>query len=197
MQNIAIIILAAGSSSRLGQPKQLLIYQSQSLLQRIVSNVQNVPNVLHAIVIGAKKEVIEEELLNTDITIIFNENWEQGIASSIKAGLTAMMEMNSALEGCLFVVCDQPYITTELLREIITVHTQSGKGIVAAAYADTVGTPVFFSKKYFNDLLLLSNEEGAKKVIHQHLYDLASVPFLNGEIDIDTQEDYKKLTDAD
>lgn len=195
--NIAIIILAAGSSSRLGQPKQLLTYQSQSLLQHIVSLVSILPSVTPAVVIGANREIIEANLLSADIKIIINDEWQQGMASSIKAGLRAMLETNPSLDGCLFAVCDQPYISTALLNEIIAVHAQTGKGIIAAAYADTLGTPVFFSKKYFDNLLALNNDEGAKKIIRQYAADVASVPFPNGEVDIDTLEDYHRLLNAE
>lgn len=197
MENYGLIILAAGGSSRLGSPKQLLQYKRQSLLKKIVGiAVQVAPN-NSLVVIGAEKESMQKELLQTGIAIAVNINWQQGMSTSIKIGLTQLLKSNAALDGCIFSVCDQPFITAGLLQNLIKKHQESSKGIIAAAYASTAGTPVLLDKKYFAELMHLQNDEGAKKILHKYNHDLATISFEGGEVDIDTKEDYKKLLDVD
>ena len=197
MENYGLIILAAGGSLRLGTPKQLLQYKSQSLLKKIVRIAVEVEPNNSLVVIGAQKESMQKELAQTGIAIAVNNNWQQGMSSSIKIGLTQLLKSNAALGGCIFSVCDQPFITAGLLQNLIKKHQQSSKGIIAAAYAGIFGTPVLLDKKYFEDLMHLQNDEGAKKILHKYNHDLATIPFEGGEVDIDTKEDYKKLIDVD
>ena len=93
----------------------------------------------------------------------------------------------------MFVVCDQPFISTALLNEMIQTLEHSDKEIIAAGYAETIGTPMLFAHKYFNQLLQLQNDDGAKSIAIQNKNDLVIVPFIRGEIDIDTQEAYSQL----
>ena len=197
MENYGLIILAAGGSSRLGRPKQLLQYKSQSLLKKIVGIAVQVEPNNSLVVIGAEKESMQKELVQTGIAIAVNINWQQGMSTSIKIGLSQLLISNPALNGCIFSVCDQPFITAGLLQNLQKKHQQSSKGIIAAAYAGTAGTPVLLDKKYFDELMHLENDEGAKKILHKYNHDLATIPFEGGEVDIDTKEDYKKLLDVD
>ena len=191
--SIAIIILAAGSSSRLGQPKQLLQYNNKSLLQHVVSQVMSLQNILPLLVLGSSKQIIEKDVEDLNIEIVHNDDWQLGMSTSIKAGLSAALKKNKNLQAVMFVVCDQPFITTDLLNEMIQTFMRSDKGIIAASYAETFGTPMLFAEKYFNQLLQFQNDEGAKKVAIQNKNDLAVVPFNEGEIDIDTMDAYQKL----
>ena len=90
-------------------------------------------------------------------------------------------------------VCDQPFVDEQLLNNIAQTKSESGKGIVASSYKDTLGTPVLFNKTYFPELLALQGQEGAKKLIFKHKEDVAAVPFPLGYFDIDTAEDYNSL----
>lgn len=197
MMTFGLVILAAGASTRLGEPKQLLIFNEKSLLNHIVDITLDVNNTIPIIVLGAEKEKMEMELAQSNILIINNADWQDGMSSSVVAGLTKLLQLHPAIEGCLFTVCDQPFITAQLLNSLIAAYLQMGKGIVAAAYAGTVGTPVLFSKKYFTELLHLQRNQSAKQLLDKYVTDLASVPFTGGEIDIDTPEDYQKLIRGD
>jgi len=188
-----IIILAAGSSSRLGKPKQLLFYQNKSLIEHIT--VEAVKADLYPIVIvtGANAEQVSLALNKKDEEIVYNEHWQQGMASSIVAGISKMLLLDDNVEAALIAVCDQPFVTAELLQALINKKAETGKGIVACTYADTAGTPVLFDRKYFIDLQQLKGEEGAKKLLKLYEADLVTVSFPQGSIDIDTEADYKAL----
>ncbi|MTH16071.1 nucleotidyltransferase family protein [Flavobacterium sp. LC2016-01] len=188
-----IVILAAGNSSRLGQPKQLLGYKDSTLLKNTIAEASLVPEVKIIVVTGANNHLIEEELDPSRIKIVFNPEWESGMSSSIICGLKKLSELYPESENCIFAVCDQPYVSSLIFENLIGEHYKTGKGIAASAYSGTLGTPVLFNKKYFNELLELQGQEGAKKIINTFSDDVVSVLFEKGNIDIDTEDDYNKL----
>lgn len=192
-QQAGIVILAAGNSSRLGRPKQLLEYKESTLLKNTISEALKVSNSFIIVVTGANQENVEKELNSSQITISFNADWENGMASSIVKGLNELLLLNPDCEQCIFSVCDQPFVTSLIFENLIKEYKKTKKGIVASAYSETLGIPVLFNKKYFKELLELNGQEGAKKLINKYKNDVASVPFEKGNIDIDTEEDYKKL----
>ncbi|MET0944264.1 MAG: nucleotidyltransferase family protein [Flavobacterium sp.] len=188
-----IVILAAGNSSRLGQPKQLLGYKDSTLLKNTIAEAFLVPDIAIIVVTGANNQLIEEELDPSRIKICFNSDWETGMSSSIVNGLNTLLQLYPDCQNCIFAVCDQPYVSSLVFENLIQEHSKTGKGIVASSYAETLGTPVLFNKKYFTELAALQGQEGAKKIINRFLDDTVSVPFEKGNIDIDTEEDYNKL----
>ncbi|KOP38309.1 nucleotidyltransferase family protein [Flavobacterium sp. WLB] len=189
----AIIILAAGNSSRLGRPKQLLEYKDSTLLKNTISEALKVPNSFTIVVTGANHNEVQKELNTTEINICFNPEWENGMSSSIVKGLNELLLLKPDCDECIFAVCDQPFVTNLVFENLISEYHKTKKGIIASAYSETLGTPVLFHRKYFNELLELSGQEGAKKIIKKYLEDTVSVPFVKGNIDIDTEEDYNKL----
>lgn len=188
-----IVILAAGNSSRLGYPKQLLGFKDSTLLKNTIAEAFLVPDVAIIVVTGANNQLIEEELDPSRIKICFNPDWEKGMSSSIVNGLSALLRLYPDCENCIFAVCDQPYVSSLVFESLIQEHFKTGKGIVASYYAETLGTPVLFNKKYFTELATLQGQEGAKKIINRFLEDITSVSFEKGNIDIDTEDDYNKL----
>lgn len=189
----AIIILAAGNSSRLGRPKQLLGYKNSTLLKNTISEALKVPNSFVIVVTGANYNEVEKQLNMAEINIYFNAEWENGMSSSIVKGLNELLLLKPDCGECIFAVCDQPFVTSLIFENLISEYHKTKKGIIASAYSETLGTPVLFHKKYFNELLELSGQDGAKKIIKKYLEDTVSVPFEKGDIDIDTEEDYNKL----
>lgn len=188
-----IVILAAGNSSRLGQPKQLLGYKDSTLLKNTIAEASLVPNAKIIVVTGANNQLIEDELDPSKIKISFNPDWESGMSSSIVNGLQKLLTLYPDYENCIFAVCDQPYVSSLIFENLIQEYVRTGKGIVASAYSETLGTPVLFHKKYFDALLELKGQEGAKKIISKFSDDVVSVLFEKGNIDIDTEDDYNKL----
>lgn len=191
--NIAIVILAAGNSSRLGRPKQLLKFKGKSLLENVIFEALKMTNAI-VVVFGSNHELIENEITETTIKKVLNPEWESGMSSSIVKGLLTVLELNPNCQKCIFAVCDQPFVNATLFENLIQESQKTNSGIVASSYSETLGTPVLFHQKYFVELLELKGQEGAKKLIKKHAEDVASVSFEKGNIDIDTEEDYEKLS---
>lgn len=193
MYNTGIIILAAGSSSRLGTAKQLLDYQGKTLLMHVVEQALASQPARVVVVVGAHAEEITATLAGKDVAVCYNADWSTGMASSVNRGMIQLLIENPAITSCIFSVCDQPYILKENFTQLFVHQLETGKGIVASTYADTVGVPVLFSKAYFKILIALHGDQGAKKIVEQHKDDLATIPFDSGGVDIDRPEDLKYL----
>ena len=189
-----IIILAAGNSSRLGKPKQLLDHQGKTLLE-ITSEaaIEASSGNPVVVVLGAYADKISKHHHETNITYIVNESWEEGMSSSISAGLTTLLAQNSAIEQVIIAVCDQPYISAEIFESLIKKQEQTGKSIVASSYAQTIGTPALFNSKHFDELLSLSGNTGAKHLLKKYAGATETISFELGYIDIDTETDYNNL----
>lgn len=187
-----IVILAAGSSSRLGQPKQLLSFEGKTLIRHITETaLELTPTVV--VVTGASSKSIHEEVKDLAVQVEYNAEHKEGIASSIRCGLSALLAAKTQVENVLLVVCDQPYISVDLLKQLVLKRRETKKEIVACSYNNTIGTPALFGKTFFEDLLHLRGDSGAKKIMQQHQNKLALVPFPMGYFDIDTPDDYTAL----
>ena len=194
MNSCGLVLLAAGASTRLGQPKQLLPWQEKSLLQLMTETALQSVNGLVVVVLGANAGDLQPVVDAKKVNIVYNAGWQEGIASSIRSGLTALLQVAPLTENVIFMVCDQPYVTPSLIKELINVKKQTGKKIVASKYADTTGIPVIFDKSIFPSLLKLEGNTGAKKIIQQFNGEVETIDFPLGHIDIDTKEDYDNFT---
>ena len=193
MNNTGIIILAAGSSSRFGNTKQLLHFNGRTLLKHTIEEAAEAGAQPVVVVTGANADEISREIKNEKVEIVFNKNWEQGMASGIVIGLKKAITSNKELESVIITVCDQPFVSSSLFQQLFQKQNESVKHIVASAYADTIGTPALFTIKYFDALMGLTGDQGAKGLLKKYSEDLATVDFPEGYIDIDTQEDYENL----
>ncbi|WCT14312.1 nucleotidyltransferase family protein [Mucilaginibacter jinjuensis] len=185
----ALIILAAGESSRLGQPKQNLIFKGKTLLQLAVDAGLKSDCATVIVVLGANSKQINPI---PETATLCNKNWKEGMASSIKM---AMLEIDkdATFDKVIIMLCDQPFVNAALLNSLIKKQAETQKAIVACAYNGTTGVPVLFDSKLFGELLLLKGKEGAKKILKNHAAEIAEVVFEKGGIDIDTPEDYENL----
>ncbi len=188
-----IIILAAGSSSRLGRPKQLLNYKGKTLLQTVINEALETNCQPVIVVLGAHAKEITALHQYNEINMVINENWETGMASSIITGLSTIIKDNSEVESIIIAVADQVFIKKSNFNNLIEKQKETGKNIIASTYAETMGTPVLFKKDYFEALLSLKGAEGAKKILKQYHQDVETVVFEHGGIDIDTETDYDNL----
>jgi len=187
-----IIILAAGSSSRLGQPKQNLVFKGGTLLQRAVETA--IASVCDPVIVilGANAGVIRPTIDHYKISIIENPDWAEGMSSSIRAGITALQKLAPAIESVILMLCDQPFVDTYLLNHLVLAKPESG--IVSSFYNDTPGPPVLFDAIYFDELLMLKGAEGAKKVIQKYPDKTVEIVFPPGRIDIDSIEDFERIS---
>ena len=188
-----IVVLAAGASVRLGKPKQLLQYEGKSLLQHVLDAAVNSDANPVIVVLGANADLVATEIDKSKVHVIKNSEWEEGMASSLRIGLKTLQKIFPSAEGVIFMVCDQPHVSAELLNDLINTHLGSCKPIVTCNYGETIGPPAFFHKSLFAELMKLKGDAGAKKVIQQHGDKVATVLFTKGKIDIDTKEDYEAL----
>jgi molybdenum cofactor cytidylyltransferase len=187
-----LVILAAGASTRLGKPKQNLVYQNNTLLQRaIVTALASVCRPV-IVILGANAEAVRPTLENLPVHIFYNKDWHEGMASSIRLGIAELQKFEPAITSIILMLCDQPFISASLIDELF--HAKEKNGIIACAYNDTIGTPVLFDSKYFDELSLLTGAEGAKKLLAKYPDNVHPIPFPLGGVDIDTMEDFEKLS---
>jgi molybdenum cofactor cytidylyltransferase len=191
MSKTGIIILAAGNSSRMGEPKQLMMYKNKTFLQHIIGEAKNANLEPVICVTGYQSGLITKSLLGLGISTVYNKDWREGIGSGISAGFKQLLL--SDVDSVILAVSDQPYVSADLFQTMQKLKDQSGKGIVASSYAGILGTPVLFSKDYFNQLKSLTGNQGAKNIVQINLPDVCPVEFEKGSIDIDTKEDYENL----
>ena len=195
MTDTAIIILAAGSASRFGSAKQLFRFGNKTLIQHVIDEAIAAKAGLVIVVTGAHADEVSKNI-NQEVQIIFNEQWKEGMASGIAAGVNKSIALNNHVNKIIIAVCDQPFISADLFKQLVAKQHETGRPIIACAYADTLGTPVLFTQKYFHALRVLQGDEGAKKILKSNPEDVATISFPRGNIDIDTIEDYKKLLDS-
>jgi len=191
MSRTGIIILAAGSSSRMGEPKQLMMYKNKTFLQHIIGEAKNANLEPLICVTGYHSELITKSISRLEVTAVYNELWREGMGSGISAGIKQLLF--SDVDSVILAVSDQPHVSADLFGTMQALKDQTGKGIVASSYAGTLGTPVLFGKNYFEHLKLLSGNQGAKNIVKHNMPDVCPVEFEKGRIDIDTKEDYEHL----
>jgi molybdenum cofactor cytidylyltransferase len=191
MSKTAIIILAAGNSSRMGETKQLMMYKNKTFLQHIIAEAKNANLEPVICVTGYQSHLIMKSITGMGVSIVYNEDWRGGMGTGIAAGIKQIML--SDVDSVILAVSDQPFVSADLFESMQQLKDQSGKGIVASSYAGTLGTPVLFGKNYFDQLKTLSGNEGAKNIVKFSMPDVCSVEFEKGSVDIDTKEDYENL----
>jgi molybdenum cofactor cytidylyltransferase len=189
MRNVGAIVLAAGGSIRLGQPKQLLRAGGESLVRRPVNAAIGAGCARVVIVAGALRDEIDAELHGLAVDVVTNAEWQRGVGSSIRAGLDHMLPTTPRLHAVVLLACDQPFVDASVVRRLISAWTDSSKPIVASRYADAVGVPSLFDRSCFHALRALPDQSGAKPLIESRLADAAFISFEAGAIDIDTPSD--------
>ena len=191
---IGAIILAAGGSTRMGSPKQLLKFEGTTLLRRAVSSAMDAGCDPVIVVTGSASEEVRGELDGLDVHEIFNAEWQTGMASSIKVGIGEIKRADPEVGAVVIMVCDQPHVTAELMRLLIAAHRARTKSIVASKYGEDFGVPALFDKKHLDELNELEGDRGAKAIIKKHAEDAEFVDFPEGVIDVDTPDDLRRLT---
>jgi molybdenum cofactor cytidylyltransferase len=188
-----VIVLAAGNSSRMGKPKQFLPFRGTTLLRRAaeVALAAQLGPVL--VVLGSQAERCRQELDKLDVRISVNADWQQGMATSIRAGIVALESFESDLDGVLVLLHDQPAISSARVRELVLAR-RSDELAVAAAYDNVVGVPAFFVRDLFQELQQLNGDQGARKILTKHASRVRSFSMPEAAEDIDTPSDYARLT---
>lgn len=193
--SVPIVVLAAGAATRMGTPKQALPWRGESLLRRAVRAAMDAAENTPVIVVtGAHAEVALAGLSGLSVVPVHNERWASGMASSIQAGLDTAERVAPACPAAVIATCDQPFVDQHLLRRLIATSTETGAPVVATRYADTVGVPALFARRLFPELRLLQGKIGAREIIQRHAASLVGIPFEPAAVDIDTPDDWHRLS---
>ena len=187
---IAALILAAGASTRLGQPKQLVQLAGKTLLERACETALSIDNQAVVVVLGAHSEAIKSAIEHLPVKTLVNENWQTGMGSTITCG---MSQLPPDADAVLLLLCDQPFVTYDLLEKLVGKWRNKLDHVIASAYCGSFGPPAVFGKRYFAELAALNGQQGAKKLMERHREQLLLVDFPEGEMDVDTEEDLKRM----
>ncbi len=192
---IAAVILSAGESSRMGSPKALLPVEGKSFIERIVAGLKEsrVGEIL--VVLGHHAAEIEPQIRNLPITVIINRNYRKGQISSLITVINYLTKgrEEGSVDGILVHLVDHPFLSPQLVNEMIDRFYGTKKLIVVPLYRGKRGHPVLFSKELFSELLNAPLEQGAKPVVHAHHNETLEI--ITEEegvvVDIDTPEEYR------
>lgn len=194
--NIAVVVLAAGGSTRLGRPKQLVQFKGETLLEHTLKQVNMLGFQRKVLVLGSRHEEILGKIDANGYQVVINSDWEQGMASSIKLGLKAA-SAGEDLDQALFLVSDQPFLERTNLIKLVHAQLTKNPKATYSKYGDSIGVPAIFSKEAFPLLVQLEGDEGAKKLIHLKDFDYGTEVFSKGGFDVDTEEDVQQLKQMD
>ncbi len=181
--------MAAGESSRLNSPKQLLNWQGDYLINHVIQVVSasNIDDI--TVILGSYIDKIQPIINNPEINIIENPYWKSGLSSSIKSGIGSLAH---DIEGAFIILLDQPFITSRLLNNMIELFHQSGAKIIAPRVGEQQGNPVLFRKDIFPELLKITGDKGAKEILRKYDMEWLNWHDRNLLLDIDSEEDYQK-----
>jgi CTP:molybdopterin cytidylyltransferase MocA len=189
-RHVGAIILAAGSSSRMGEPKQLLTLDGQPLLVRVVETVLASSAWPVVVVLGANAPALRPLLVRQPVLVAENSAWMEGMASSLRTGIATLQQFSRRIDAAVVTLCDQPALKTAHLVQLIEVHRATGHDIVAARYNGRNGAPALFSRKHFPALSLLTGEEGARSLLNSPSTPVHPLDLPELAVDLDTPADY-------
>lgn len=189
---IAAVVLAAGASRRLGQPKQLIEFAGESLLHRTARIALESGCTAVFVVLGFEADRMRPELDGLPVDTLTNPEWTEGISSSLRCGVAAARDYGA--KGVLLMVCDQPGLTADHLRHLLHRHRESGSAIVSSEYGGRSGVPAVFAESMFSELLTVRGDQGARGVIDKHRSLTQYLPWPEGVLDLDSPEQLRKIT---
>jgi molybdenum cofactor cytidylyltransferase len=187
---IDIVVLAAGASTRLGTPKQLLPYNGITLIRRTIETALLVKAHSVHVVFGYEADNMKSEISELPVDVIVNPHWQNGISTSIRTGIQSL---DPNIDAAIIILCDQPKLSTDILNTLINTYASTRAPIVTCKYAGTVGVPTLYDRRIFTELLALRGDHGAKPIIERYASERIEIDFLGGEVDIDTIDDHGKL----
>jgi molybdenum cofactor cytidylyltransferase len=189
MKNIAVLVLAAGKSSRMNGIKQLEKINNKTLLDITLEKLKNIFFDEIYCVLGANADKIKAEITSENIQFIENLNYEKGLSSSIVSGIEYFKKETLNFDGIYILLADQPGIETAYLKSLLVLFKKHKDLIIASNYGNKLGVPAIFPKKYFPKLLLIKGDKGAKEFINQRKNEVVYPESSTNFFDIDTKED--------
>jgi molybdenum cofactor cytidylyltransferase len=190
---ISAILLAAGESNRMGQPKQLMPFGQSTIVERTIDYLLNSAVSETIVVLGYKGEEIRKTIAGKPIKIAINPDYNQGMSTSIIAGLK---QVDKRARAVLIALGDQPFVDSQTITSLVEAFIANNRGILIPVYQGRRGNPVIFAIKYKDELLNLKGDVGGREIIKLHPDDVLEVA-VNCEgvlLDIDTMENYTPIT---
>ncbi len=188
-----VVILAAGASTRMGQPKQLLPFRGSTLLQHAIEAALASPAWPVVVVLGAHAALIRPTLARLPVLIAENLAWAEGMASSLRAGLDTLNAFSPRMDAALFALCDQPAFSAEVVTRFLNTHQALGHSIIAARYGGHLGAPALFAREHFPALHALTGDQGARQLITTAPPgSITALDLPDFAHDLDTPEDYSR-----
>ena len=192
---IAIVILAAGGSVRMGRPKQLLEIEGEPLVARVADAALGSGCWPVVVVTGSHADLVRAALLRRPVLIAENPAWAEGMASSVRAGIATLRQFSRAIDAAIVSLCDQPGLTAGSFAELVKLYKENASPVVAARYGGHLGPPCLFAKERFPELERLTGEAGARGLVKEEPH-VVAVDMPGLAHDLDTPEDYERLTRA-
>ena len=191
LAGVTAVILAAGGSSRYGQCKQLVEINGSSLVRLAVSRLSALfPFDRINVVLGANSDVVAQAVSDLPVNIVLNEDWQKGLATSLKTGINSVGPDCTAV---MITLCDQALVTEDHLRRLLELWHVDSSEIVASGYAGTLGTPVVIPAEFYPQLLALEGDAGAKSVLKNNSDRIRTLSVPEAEFDLDVPDDLEKL----
>lgn len=190
---VGAVILAAGGSARLGFPKQLIQYRGKTFVRHVIDVAQGIPCHPVVLVVGSRAEEVSREAQGTSCSVVSNPDWQEGLGTSVRAGVRAALKLEPTLRALFLLVCDQYAVNQSLLRALVETQVKNKNTIVAAEYSGTIGVPAIFDRSCFAELLALPDNSGAKSMILKDPNRVGSVSFPAGASDVDSPDDIEDL----
>ncbi|WP_373057643.1 NTP transferase domain-containing protein [Zunongwangia sp. H14] len=193
MGKTGIIIIAAGASRRMENTKQLLQIGEETMLGKAIKQATASVADEVIVVLGANSDRITAKIEHFPAIILINENWRNGLGSSIATGIKYFFQNKKKFEAVLVMLGDQPLMDSAYLNQLLEVYKENPSKIVATKYPKSAGVPAVFPKKYFKELSLLAEDKGAKNILARERSSLIVLDAGDRILDIDTPQDYKQL----
>jgi molybdenum cofactor cytidylyltransferase len=194
---VSAVVLAAGMSRRMGTPKQLLLLAGETILERTLKNVRASAISEIVLVLGFAADSVEKEIsidrVKMDrVKIVHNQDYQQGMGTSLRTGLAAVDTRSNA---ALIVLADQPFVSPQTLDQLIACHQETKPQIIIPMYKGFRGNPVLLDRSVFAELQSLTGDVGCRAIFGSHTEDIRklAVEDIGILLDIDSQEEYQKL----
>ena len=193
---LAAVILAAGGSSRMGQPKQLLQFRGSSLLRRAIDTASAAGAEQVIVVLGCFADQLLPEVEATSATVVLNDQWMEGVSTSLRGGLAAV---SSDARGVFIYPADMPLLTPEVLKELARRQQVSGRPAAMTEAGGIRGVPVFITRSLFPALMIQEGDVGGAHYLRAHPESVEAVRFDDPDLirDVDRPEDYSRLLELD
>jgi molybdenum cofactor cytidylyltransferase len=191
--HLHVVVLAAGASKRLGQPKQLVQIAGRPALQHVVSNAIAVAGSAVTVVLGSQAAAMTRLLQHSSVSVLINRQWEEGIGASIRCGIGSLSQ---GCDAVLLVLGDQVAVTASDLKRLVSAWNGQDSVIATSVYSGQLGVPAIFPHWCFGELMQLRGDQGAKAIINRYASRLAHVPMPNAALDVDTPEDVAVAQEA-